>query len=74
MTVWPTRPSISKILLDLIAQIVYIGKMETDQHPAIILKKISEALMPLALIDEEWEEAWTEVIAALDRHVPSNDN
>lgn len=56
------------------AQTVYIGKMETDQHPAVILKKISEALMPLALIDEEWEEAWEEVIAALDRHVPSNDN
>lgn len=48
--------------------------MKTDTHPAIILKKISEALMPLALIDEEWEEAWEEVIAALDRHVPSNDN
>jgi len=48
--------------------------MKTEQNPAIILKKISEALMPLVEINEEWEEAWAEVIAALDRHVPSNDN
>jgi hypothetical protein len=38
------------------------------------LKKISEALLPLADINEEWEEAWAEVTAALDRYVPSNDN
>ncbi len=48
--------------------------METDQNPVSILKKISEALMPLVDINEEWEEAWAEVIAVLDRHVPSNDN
>jgi hypothetical protein len=38
------------------------------------LKKISEALLPLADINENWEKAWAEVTAALDRHVPSNDN
>ena len=53
---------------------MYIVKMEIDTNPAIILKKISEALLPLVDINDEWEAAWEEVIAALDRLVPSNDN
>jgi hypothetical protein len=60
--------------LDFIPHLMYITRMETDQNPAVILKKISEALMPLAEINKEWEEAWVEVIDALDRHVPLNDS
>ena len=40
--------------------------MEIDQNPARILKKISEALMPLVDINEEWEASWAELITALD--------
>jgi len=40
---------------------VYINKMEIET-----LKKISEALLPLADINENWEESWKAIEEFLD--------
>lgn len=48
--------------------------MEFDKNPAILLKQFLEWIFPEERLDKDWEEAWAEVIAELDRHVPSNDN
>lgn len=48
--------------------------MDINVNPARLLKKISEAHMPLADKDEKWEESWEELIAYLEQPVQLNGN
>ena len=47
--------------------------MEEEYNPARILKKISEAHMPLADIDEEWNKSWGELIDYLEQPAQLSD-